>query len=136
MHTSCYIFLCVCAVTVVLAGESTEKKVRVTPTSTQSILSVAAYDTPPGTHTFIVSASLKDQDMAPLSYGSLRVYDGVKLISSCVVEHGYEIRGRVTFGFAVATNYCDSSKFSVSYGTNYPESATYWFYLKDYCHAK
>ena len=136
MRTSCYMLLFICAVAALLASESTEKEIQVTPTTTQPVFSVQVFDSPPGTYTFDVRATVKDHDLIPLDYGSLRVYDAVKLVSSCVVNHGYEKEGRVWFGFTVATNYCDFSKFGVLYGTNFSSATYYWFYLKDFCHAK
>jgi len=101
-----------------------------------------------GVRRFHVAVDPQGAGAGTALHGVLEIYDGQKLISSCVVASGklpsgmhglsaaLQERG-VDFEFAVATNYLAASKFKMNYfQTNAPAFDGYWFYLKDFCDEK
>ena len=81
-------------------------------------------------------------------YGSLRVYDGTRLVASCVVpstklpskskDVDERVRDKaVVFEFVVGRDYLAASKFSViDQPPDVPSFMSYWFYLRDFADAK
>lgn len=81
-------------------------------------------------------------------YGSLSVYDGAKLVASCVVpstklprkskDVAEQVRDKaVVFEFVVGRDYLVGSKFSViDQPPDIPSFTSYWFYLRDFADAK
>ncbi len=136
MRMSFYIFSFVCAVGVSLAAGTALRKIQVSPANIQSMPVVVEYDANKGSGHFLVTANQVDRERNTLQSGSLWIYDGSNYVSDCPISPGPVIKGRVIFVFGVSSNYFNSSWFVLHYGTTTNWPASYWFYLKDFSHAR
>jgi hypothetical protein len=73
----------------------------------------------------------------PRRSGTLEIFDGKKLVSSCEVR-ATERDGQVTFTFRVAAKYAEGSRFTFAetLDNGLSDGFYYWFYLKDFVEPK
>jgi hypothetical protein len=83
---------------------------------------------------FTLAARPKDPRLSRLA-GTLEVFDGKALVSSCDVRQGGD-KGGMSYSFRVAARYAERSRFTFAETLGPPvgegQGFYYWFYLSDF----
>ena len=131
-----FMLLLVSAVSVSFASDTLIQHIQVTQTNIASVPFTAHCTVYAGVGQFWVDASPENGERGTMQISGLWIYDHKQHISDCSVRPVREVDGKFRFHFNVSTNYFDSSKFILYYGTTNNWSVCYSIYLKDFSYVK